>query len=299
MPSDLLAFADRRWAQVRAEQPALGPAIDLQVRLLSRQIGLLDAATERVASSPAGGTDCSGGLIQAGRTAFGAVPEDPASAGIGVVSERAFADALADLGATSGRQAAGRIRASLATGRLELPTLLRAALHRRQGEARDIAAPLGLNLPVLWFAAELSVAPLAHAWQRRLLGLTPADDRLRDLVAAWDRGTCPACGSWPALAEFFHGARLNRCAFCSAFWPLAHDRCTFCDTADERFRTVVPDAARPGRRLELCRACGGYVKTIDVGQLTPFPLVAVEDLASSDLDRAALHHGFRRTPLRE
>jgi hypothetical protein len=27
--------------------------------------------------------------------------------------------------------------------------------------------------------------------------------------------------------------------------------------------------------------------------VTPFPLVAIEDLASADLDQAALHHGFK------
>jgi hypothetical protein len=31
--------------------------------------------------------------------------------------------------------------------------------------------------------------------------------------------------------------------------------------------------------------------------VTPFPLVAIEDLGSSDLDQAALHHGFKRLPL--
>jgi hypothetical protein len=36
---------------------------------------------------------------------------------------------------------------------------------------------------------------------------------------------------------------------------------------------------------------------LEVEVVTPFPQVAVEDLASSDLDQAALHHGFKRLPL--
>jgi hypothetical protein len=41
---------------------------------------------------------------------------------------------------------------------------------------------------------------------------------------------------------------------------------------------------KPGRRLELCRTCGGFLKTWDVDLVTPFTMVAIEDLASSDLD---------------
>jgi hypothetical protein len=37
----------------------------------------------------------------------------------------------------------------------------------------------------------------------------------------------------------------------------------------------------------------------DVELVTPFPLLAIEDLASSDLDQAALHHGFKRLPLKK
>ena len=65
------------------------------------------------------------------------------------------------------------------------------------------------------------------------------------------------------------------------------------------FTTVVPNRQLPGRRVELCRACGGFLKTLDVELVTPFPLVAIEDLASSDLDQAALHHGFKRLPLKK
>ncbi len=119
----------------------------------------------------------------------------------------------------------------------------------------------------------------------------------RDAVDAWDRGRCPACGAWPSFAEYFLGDRLNRCAYCAAAWALSTLRCTFCGEQGDDFRIVVANAEHPGRRLELCRACGGYLKTIDVGRSIPFPLLAIEELASQDLDGAAQHHGFRRVPL--
>jgi hypothetical protein len=60
------------------------------------------------------------------------------------------------------------------------------------------------------------------------------------------------------------------------------DPCAFCTEQGEHFTTVVPDRQQPGRRVELCRACGGFLKTLDVELATPFPLVAIEDLASAD-----------------
>ena len=76
------------------------------------------------------------------------------------------------------------------------------------------------------------------------------------------------------------------------------ERCTYCGEQGDRYTRVVPDRERPGRRLELCRACGGFLKTLDVEVVTPFPLLAIEDLASSDLDQAAVHHKFKRLPLK-
>ena len=157
---------------------------------------------------------------------------------------------------------------------------------------RALAREHGLNLQVLWLIAEVASAPLMHLRQR--IALEESGDAVRDAIGAWQRGTCPACGAWPVIAEFFYGERLNRCSYCACAWPVAPGACTFCGETGEPFGTIVPDRERPGRRLELCRTCGGYLKTLDVGRPTPFPLLAVEDFATNDLDRAAQHHGFTR-----
>jgi len=100
------------------------------------------------------------------------------------------------------------------------------------------------------------------------------------------------------LAEFFFGERLHRCAYCAAAWRILIRGCTYCGEPGEHFRTIPIDREHPGKRLEVCRRCGGYLKTIDVAWPTPFPLLAIEDFATGDLDRAAIGHGFRRIGLR-
>ena len=74
-------------------------------------------------------------------------------------------------------------------------------------------------------------------------------------------------------------------------------RCVYCGNSDGRFVAAAPDMAHRDRRLELCGACGSYTKAIAVTSLTPFPLMAIEDLATLDLDQAAMGREYSRPPL--
>ena len=51
--------------------------------------------------------------------------------------------------------------------------------------------------------------------------------------------------------------------------------------------------------VEICGVCQGYLKTVDVAGLSPFPLLAVYDMETMDLDLAAMEHGYSRPPLRD
>jgi FdhE protein len=62
----------------------------------------------------------------------------------------------------------------------------------------------------------------------------------------------------------------------------------------DRLGSLVSELAAGRRRVDVCRACGGYVKGLTTLQATPAPDVAVADLASVDLDVVALEHGFTR-----
>ena len=102
----------------------------------------------------------------------------------------------------------------------------------------------------------------------------------------------------PALAEVAGGHRILRCSFCAAGWELNSYACIYCLESAEAFVTAAPDEERKDRRVELCLACGGYLKTVDVAALSPFPLLAIADLETMDLDMAAMERGYARPRLR-
>ena len=294
--ADLLKRGEARWEQLLTERPDLAPAIDLQRALVTRLIEL-ETVLERdglpqLSLAPA---DISGKLARGIPVLRGEDISLPLALLGPLIVE--LCDHLARGGAG---EVALHIRETLASGRIDTGSLLRASLARTQHAIRTKATHVGLAPDLLWLVAEMSVGPLAHALQRRLLtGESDhgADRDVGEALAAWDRGYCPACGSWPALAEVCQGRRALRCSFCGAAWQLRTCRCTYCSEAAERFVTTAPDLERPGRRLELCGRCRGYLKSVELGDVTPFALLPVEDLASSDLDVAAMEQEYVRPSL--
>jgi FdhE protein len=204
-------------------------------------------------------------------------------------------DALAGGGAGA---AATHIRQELEGGKLEAGSLLTASLHRDQTALRTGAVHRGLSPDLMWLVAELAVGPFAHALQRMLFGAV-AGGELRDALDAWNQGYCPACGSWPAVGEVAAGHRTLRCSFCSCAWELTTYACIYCENGGEGFVTAAPDEQRKDRRIEVCSACGGYLKTIDLGELSPFPLLSISDIETTDLDVAAMEHGYGRPGMKE
>jgi FdhE protein len=189
------------------------------------------------------------------------------------------------------------------SGRINRGSLLRRSLARDQKAIHQGAIQMGLSPDLVWLVGELSTSPLAHLLQRTLFGEQEDAGRgggiVGSAVVSWDRGYCPGCGSWPALAEYVNGARSLRCSFCGATWETLSYRCVYCGEEGAGFVTSAPDPERPHRLLELCGQCGGYTKAIQVETAAPFPLVAIEDLETLDLDRSAIDHGYTRPSLPE
>ena len=95
------------------------------------------------------------------------------------------------------------------------------------------------------------------------------------------------------------GHRTLRCSFCSNAWELTTYACIYCEEQGAPFVTAAPNEDRKDRRVEVCTTCGGYLKTIDTAEVSPFPLIAIADMETMDLDVAAMEHHYGRPPLRE
>ena len=113
----------------------------------------------------------------------------------------------------------------------------------------------------------------------------------------WASGVCPVCAAWPALAESrgLDRMRVLRCGRCGSGWQLPWQLCPFCANGDHAgISYLYSEQLGEARRVFACERCRGYLKTIaTLGAIDPLD-VPVEDLASLELDLAALEAGFQR-----
>lgn len=290
-----------RWAEIADQHPDLKAAIALQRSLLEIVINLAQELERATVQTPPLTPSTIADKLVRGRPVLRGEPLTIPQAL--APSLTIFCDRLAEGGAG---ESARHIRDILAEGRIDGNSLLATSLARRQEAIRTSAIHLGLSPDLVWLVGELAASPLAHALQQRLLGGNGhaagnrcASTDVQSALERWDRGYCPACGSWPALIEMRDGRRHLRCSFCAASWGMLSYRCIYCGDDSEHFVAAAPDLEQKDRRLELCGRCGSYTKVIGVVSPTPFPLVAIEDLATLDLDRAAMERGYARPPLVE
>jgi FdhE protein len=284
---------DRRLDHLAIARPDLERALTLQRTLLSRQIDLL----ELIRGGGLPGLALPPGYVAAklkrGIPVLHGEPI-PLPAQVFALSAREFCEHLARGGAGDAASAVGRALDSQA---IDPATLLSACFGRDQRRVRFMASQAGVSPDLAWLVAEMALAPFAYLLEQRAL---PSDnDVIAEAVAAWDRGFCPACGSWPAVTEATGGAHRLRCSFCAAAWRLSSYRCQYCGNDKESFVTAAPDPEQPGRRVQLCGECGGYAKVLEVDAPIEFPLIAIEDLASMDLDMIAIERKYLKPPLPE
>ena len=152
------------------------------------------------------------------------------------------------------------------------------------------AAPrLDVDEYALVAALDYAARPVLRAAAARVSALV-ADAR-------WERGTCPACGAPPLLAELRGkaGGRVLRCGRCASAWPFPRLGCPACGEHDHRrLGALHGEGEEDYRRAEYCASCRSYLKTVAVlDALTPDGVIE-EDLATAALDLAAVERGYHR-----
>lgn len=201
---------------------------------------------------------------------------------------------------------------SRAQAEMGMPLLHRAALTPEEGALHALAKRLALEARI--DEADLAVERLSAAVADRL-DASPVLRLLDDLLAlpllqaagrraspilaelAWDAGWCPTCGALPLLAESrgLDRERWLRCGRCATGWRFDQMRCAFCGTREHRELGYLAAAGQAeARRALTCEACGGYLKAVATVAAPSGAELALADLATVELDVAAVERGFAR-----
>lgn len=171
---------------------------------------------------------------------------------------------------------------------LDIPAVFAASICHDTDRLAEIAAGSGADEEALQATVALLPLPFLQACNRRWRGLVPP---------AWSEGYCPICGTWPAFAEMrgIERNRYLRCGRCGGEWRAHVLRCAYCGTGDHhQLASLVPEKGEVRGAVDACRQCRGYMKVFTRLQGCPPAEVMLQDLASVDLDVAALKEGYRR-----
>ena len=197
------------------------------------------------------------------------------------------------------RQTADILRRFDALEATEYDTIL--ALARRGNALEPLVAT--------WYAVTSGVDETDSS-KRALAGAPPSLDHvlvlaLRPFLArcaealmqhtdfsAWTRGRCPFCGWEPDFAVIMPSAdRRLICGRCVGQWAFGSLTCPFCANADRALITSF--ATRDSRyRVYACDVCRRYLKAYDGRHASRPVMVAVDSIATLPLDAAAMQRGY-------
>lgn len=139
----------------------------------------------------------------------------------------------------------------------------------------------GLLRYLAWTALAGALAPVVQAF-----GAAREEEK-------WGRAICPTCGALPVMAGLvaIPGGRDRRlaCGLCHDTWRFRRIGCPYCATEVPDRLEVWELENEGGLRLDGCRDCTGYVKTVDGAD--PFLL---QDWPTIHVDALAREKGYRR-----
>ncbi|TDA69898.1 MAG: formate dehydrogenase accessory protein FdhE [Clostridia bacterium] len=137
-----------------------------------------------------------------------------------------------------------------------------------------------------WFVALAALAPLYVQYGQAV--------SRRFNLDGWRNGYCPVCGLAPAMAKIVapEGKRVLECWFCATQWVFPRLKCPFCgnDRPYELGQWYLEDD--PDVRAAYCKVCNRYLKVLDAEARNGEAILALENLATWQLDLAVQGRGY-------
>jgi FdhE protein len=171
-----------------------------------------------------------------------------------------------------------------AAGALEL---LESAIALDASRVEGMSAALGADPARVAAVVQLAAMPILMSCRRRASA---------ELPRSWTNGYCAMCGAWPAFAEVrgLERERRARCGRCAYEWRFDVLRCPFCGEREHAQLASLVIEGDETRRIDTCKTCGGYLKSVATLMAVPDDRVAVRDAETVELDLVAADRGLTR-----
>jgi len=197
-----------------------------------------------------------------------------------------LADVLKEKG-LQGQEELARFQQAIAADTLDLPALFRACLDRNRQILGESAAQAEITPALLEYILDTG---LSFALQKA------REEGLGAQTEGWRQGYCPLCGGFPSMGELTgeEGIRKLHCAACATAWTYPRLRCTACGNTDPDSMEYFTAEGETAHRVDICRKCSSYLKTVDSRQAGKDLPMELEDVATLHLDLLAQREGFTR-----
>ena len=164
--------------------------------------------------------------------------------------------------------------------------LYHSVLNNKESENRYLSEKIGLESSVIEFIIKMSIKPLLYQLRDRLASEIKEQQ--------WEYGYCPICGSEPMMGYLDEdGKRYLHCSLCDYEWRFPRITCPFCNNQDSASMGYIFSEEDDGIRIDFCRKCNRYIKTIDKRIYSDPCKIELEYIATIYLDILAQKEGFK------
>lgn len=165
-------------------------------------------------------------------------------------------------------------------------SVIAASLSGDEAATVNMAQEVNLEPVVLKFLTHMALRPSLNTLKESYSGRIQND--------RWDYGYCPLCGSSPDVAYLNEeGKRFLHCELCGYEWYYQRLKCPFCENNEPEELGYFVSEEEEGFRVDFCKKCNRYVKTLDKRVIVSLVPLELENLVTLHLDILAHEQGFK------